>query len=264
MGMKAYLTESVKNLDSYNIKCYFRNLTTRCQSYLHSKLVGNGFSLNNETSTDGEGGEYEKRDADGRNKKTTCLNMHTDDETYDDMSNTYSQNYGGNRSADCTSSCESQVSSQANDAVIYNSGIESVYNDSILSESASVTRTAATPPPAPPPPPVPYSKWRRESPGRKPSIRRQHKTIHEDDEEEEANERNEDEVDEVHSTDGERDHEEEEEMEYKRNTIKDGEEDDDDWYAENTKNESRDRNKESGKKAFKTMNNKPKKYRRQF
>ena len=229
LSLKAYLTDTARNLNAFNVKCFFQDIPARCQNYLHSKLTGNGFNLNNETSTDGEGGtggEYNKRSEGrgGHKNSKTCLN-NTDDETYDDMSNTYSQNCGGRRSADCSSSCESQASSQANDAVIYNSGAESVYNDSILSESASVTRTAPTPPPAPPPPPVPQkssSRRRHESPRRPPSIRRQHKTIHEDDEE--AVE----EIDEVDMTGRERDRDEEEEMEYKRNLSKDDEDDDDD------------------------------------
>ena len=276
MSLKAYLTDNLQNLNAYNVKCFFQDIPTRCQNYLHSKLAGNGFNLNSETSTDGEGGEYNKRSEGRANKSKTCLNMNnnTDDETYDDMSNTYSQNCGGRRSADCSSSCESQASSQANDAVIYNSGAESVYNDSILSESASITRTAPTPPPAPPPPPVPHKSSRRhESPLRPPSIRRHHKTIHEDDEE--AIE----EIDETDVTGRERDRDEEEEMEYKRNLSRDGDDDDDDdeddrYEDKNEKQRRRgeessdqDNEEEEAEKPSKMSYNKYKsrpKYQRQF
>lgn len=78
----------------------------------------------------------------------------SNDEQYDDMSNTYGGNYGGSVSG--TSTC-SKASMCLNEPCIYNSGAESEYNASILSDSASMANAhgSIAPPPPPPPPPVP-------------------------------------------------------------------------------------------------------------
>lgn len=75
------------------------------------------------------------------------------DEVYDDSLYSYGPNYNGLGSISCASSI-SKSSAHPNEPVVYNSGTESDYNASILSESCSVA-----PPPPPPPPPVPYKSY---------------------------------------------------------------------------------------------------------
>ena len=70
-----------------------------------------------------------------------------DDETYDDMSNSYGPGCGGRGGSISGASTASKIS--ANNGV-YNSGAESVYNSG-LSDSISI---APPPPPPPPPPPI--------------------------------------------------------------------------------------------------------------
>jgi hypothetical protein len=99
-----------------------------------------------------------------------------DDDTYDDMTNTYGV-YGGNGSVSGSSTI-SRSSGNLSEAVIYNSGTESVYNGSILSESASVA------PPPPPPPPPPHQANKKKHKKRVPRTVRE--VVEEEEEEENA------------------------------------------------------------------------------
>lgn len=79
------------------------------------------------------------------------------DETYDDMSNSYGPGCGGRGGSISGASTASKISiNNLNEPVVYNSGAESVYNSG-LSDSASVSIVPPPPPPPPPPPTGPRS-----------------------------------------------------------------------------------------------------------